>query len=201
MRWIGRHARLIAAVLAVLTFLAWVYIGRQRGPVNTTALYMSIAALLAMLVLAWINRRYGEDDGDFVCPSCRRARLSIVAAIELPADCRSDETSLGVLRCSGCSFEGVAAWEASRRGALDSESVTHIGYRTPIAEPSELERLIGRCPQPSRRTCRCASHQRLGETREGRLARLEDLAGYSSFPLRLAPSPKSADLSVRRRPG
>jgi hypothetical protein len=48
----------------------------------------------------------------------------------LPADDQWDEIAVQDLRCSsmGCGFRGIAVYEESRRGALDSECVVHTGY-------------------------------------------------------------------------
>ena len=122
----------------------------------------------------------------FLCPSCKRPHLEITCGIELPPDSRSDEITLQALHCSACSFAATAVYEESRRGSLDSECVNHEGYGFPPARVEEIEELIGRCPEPSRGSCQCASHRLLGRTKGGRWSGLDDLAPVESFPMTLA---------------
>jgi hypothetical protein len=100
----------------------------------------------------------------FLCPQCSTPRrsLEIKAKIELPPDSRSDEITLQVVECSGCSFSGIAVYEESRRGAPDSESATHVGYRLRARDLRELKRMIRQCPEPRDPRCACPVHQTLG---------------------------------------
>jgi len=70
-----------------------------------------------------------EDDGNFVCPECNEKFLKITHSLPLGPDYRSDERLLQIIKCEGCNFEGVAIFEESRRGGLDSESWSHTGYK------------------------------------------------------------------------
>lgn len=99
----------------------------------------------------------------FQCPDCNKKTLAIIERIELPSDARSDEITLQVIRCGGCNFEGIAIYEESRRGALDSESVDHYGYTLDGKELKSIISLIKRCPEPSNSRCACDSHEKLNE--------------------------------------
>ena len=100
----------------------------------------------------------------FRCPECSHSSLKIAQRIELPPDSRSDEITLQVVTCSRCGFAGIAVYEESRRGALDSESIDHRAYRTTPAGLKAIRAAIRRCPKPGDSRCRCDSHQRLGST-------------------------------------
>jgi len=89
--------------------------------------------------------------------------LKIVDRIEMPPDARSDEITLQVIRCGVCNFEGIAVYEESRRGALDSETIDHYGYTLDGQELNSLKALIKRCPEPANQRCVCDSHQNLKE--------------------------------------
>jgi hypothetical protein len=97
-----------------------------------------------------------------VCPECSSASLKVIASLELPPDSRSDEITLQIVRCSDCGFSAAAVYQESRRGALDSESVDHAGYRLPEAELRGLQRLIRSCPTPGNWRCDCEAHRKLG---------------------------------------
>lgn len=96
----------------------------------------------------------------FVCRACSRPTLEIRESLEVPADARWDELSLQTLSCSACGFTGVAIYEESRRGALDSEIWNHTGFSFEQAEA--LGKKISSCPEPSNRRCTCSVHQELG---------------------------------------
>jgi len=100
----------------------------------------------------------------FECPECTAHRsLRITARIELPPDSRSDEITLQIVKCARCGFAGVAVYEESRRGALDSESFDHRGYRVGQAELAALRHTLRQCRQPGNRRCDCAVHRALGQ--------------------------------------
>ena len=99
----------------------------------------------------------------FMCPKCNNKTLEIIYRIELPSDARSDEITLQVIRCVGCNFEGIAIYEESRRGALDSETIDHYGYTLDSQELKSIKSLIKRCPEPSNPRCACDSHEKLNE--------------------------------------
>lgn len=124
----------------------------------------------------------------FLCPQCSTSHrsLEIKARIELPPDSRSDEITLQVIECSRCGFAGIAVYEESRRGSLDSESSTHVGYRLKTKDLRELERMIRQCPEPRNWRCACAVHQILG-AREGagRWSGLKEFELEGAFDLQL----------------
>jgi hypothetical protein len=122
-----------------------------------------------------------------VCPECSAPQgLQIRAKIELPPDSRSDEITLQVVECSRCDFAGIAAYEESRRGGLDSESFSHVGYRVSSEAVGELRRMIRQCPQPGNARCECAAHAKLGsKDRDGRWSGLSELSSEGEFELRL----------------
>lgn len=95
------------------------------------------------------------------CPECGEARLMIEASVELPPDHRSDERTVQALRCAECDFTAIGRYEESRRGALDDESWSHIGYPAPPETVADLKRLANACPNPRKARCKCASHRRL----------------------------------------
>ena len=122
----------------------------------------------------------------FLCPSCSTKSLRITSRIELPPDSRSDEIALQIVECSRCGFAGVAVYEESRRGALDSESVDHTGYRVSGGDLEALRKRIKQCPQPKNRRCRCSAHRALGSKDvSGRWNALEDIPCEGAFQLRL----------------
>ena len=124
----------------------------------------------------------------FLCPNCssHQRSLKIKARIELPPDSRSDEITLQIVECSQCRFTGIAVYEESRRGALDSESFTHVGYRVSAQDVRKLRRMIRQCPEPDNRRCGCPVHQELGSRdSSGRWNGLEQILFEGEFELRL----------------
>lgn len=99
----------------------------------------------------------------FQCPDCNKKTLNILERIELAPDARSDEITLQVIHCGSCKFEGLAVYEESRRGALDSESIDHYGYRLVVKDLMVIRSLIKRCPEPLDPWCKCETHQRLNK--------------------------------------
>ena len=123
----------------------------------------------------------------FFCPECASKSLDITAGLELPPDSRSDEITLQTVKCDQCGFAGVAVYEESRRGSLDRESVSHIGYRLPAKDRQSVERAIKRCPHPRNARCRCAAHRRFGQRNDlGRWNGLERLHCGEPFAMRLS---------------
>ena len=123
----------------------------------------------------------------FQCPECSSSprSLKIEARIELPPDSRSDEIALQIVVCSRCHFSGIAVYEESRRGALDSESFTHVGYRVSAESVSKLRRMIRQCPAPKNPRCRCSVHQELGgKDPSGRWIGLQGIPREGEFALR-----------------
>lgn len=79
----------------------------------------------------------------FRCPSCDQPSLEITQSLELPADDQWDEIALQALKCSAtaCGFTGIAVYEESRRGALDSECVVHTGYAMSSPHIADIQRV------------------------------------------------------------
>ena len=124
----------------------------------------------------------------FLCPECSAPQrsLNIQSRIELPADSRSDEIALQIVVCSRCGFSGIAVYEESRRGALDDESFTHVGYRVSDEDVRKLRRMIRQCPEPRNRRCRCAVHRTLGrKDPSGRWNGLAGIPREGEFTLQL----------------
>jgi len=121
----------------------------------------------------------------FLCPECsRHGSLRIALKIELPPDSRSDEITLQTVRCADCGFAGIAVYEESRRGALDTESFQHIGYQVAKSELRDLRKAIRSCPEPANGRCPCAAHQMLSKTdSSGRWSALDDLETTGTFAL------------------
>jgi len=121
----------------------------------------------------------------FVCPKCsHHGSLKIVLSIELPPDSRSDEITLQIVECSDCRFAGIAVYEESRRGPLDSESFDHTGYYASRDKLRDLGKAIRSCPEPRNPRCQCPAHQTLGKTdASGRWNALRDLETAETFPL------------------
>lgn len=121
-----------------------------------------------------------------ICPDCTRATLEVARSIVLPPDSRSDDILLQLVECAQCSFQGVAVYEESRRGRLDSESWEHTGYRVSDGDLARLSSLISRCPDNRGKRCRCRTHQELGRADEGGRWQAPDfLDRQKSFPMRL----------------
>ena len=121
----------------------------------------------------------------FKCPECSAQSLAITRSFELSADSRSDEITLQTVKCSGCGFAGVAVYEESRRGVLDSESFSHTGYRVSASGLRWLKRMMGRCPRPRDSRCSCATHRTLGRRdASGRWNGMDSVACEGAFELR-----------------
>ncbi len=123
----------------------------------------------------------------FACPRCQSSStLTISQSIEFPPDSRSDEIALQLVVCSrdACGFRGVAIYEESRRGALDSDHWDHTGYRLPVGDFEVLQATISRCPDPSNAGCQCKSHQELNRlSTSGRWLPPEGIEWGSAFPI------------------
>jgi hypothetical protein len=112
--------------------------------------------------------------------------LNIKDRIELPPDNRSDEITLQIVVCSRCRFSGIAIYEESRRGALNNDSYSHIGYRVNGKELRKLRKMIRRCPEPANRQCGCHVHQELGaRDTSGRWIGIKEIQSEGEFELRL----------------
>jgi hypothetical protein len=121
----------------------------------------------------------------FLCPDCAAGSLEIVGALELPPDRWWDERALQALACARCGFRGLAVYEESRRGALDSEAVEHGGLRVGAETVVALLGGLAACPAPGNAACRCAAHERWGRAApSGEWVGVAGVAG--GFPLRPA---------------
>ena len=123
----------------------------------------------------------------FLCPECSASKsLRITSKLELPPDSRSDEITLQVVECSRCSFAGIAVYEESRRGSLDSDSFDHTGYRVKLEDLKALRNAIRACPRPGNPRCKCPTHRSLGGKDEsGRWNGLADVDLGDRFWMRL----------------
>ena len=122
----------------------------------------------------------------FVCPDCNKKTLNILERIELAPDARSDEISLQLIHCKNCNFDGLAVYEESRRGALDSESIDHYGYKPDDEDIKVLRAFIKRCPEPTNPWCKCEGHQKLNKRNEfGRWVKPGSKTGQDTFPMDL----------------
>ena len=124
----------------------------------------------------------------FYCPLCESGSLKILKAIDLKPDSRSDEIVLQVVGCSQCGFKGLASYEESRRGALDSESWDHTGYQVDPADLKTIANWIDSCPDRRDVHCQCQAHQTLRQrNRNGRWNALDKFEMKGSFTLRRRP--------------
>ena len=126
----------------------------------------------------------------FECPRCSQIdSLAIVESIELPSDVRSDDIALQILECEACGFRGLAVYEESRRGALESEAWEHTGYWASKALVASVHAAILCCPDPVHSDCQCPSHRKFGQVDDqGRWQIPEGIRGEISFPMRLSAS-------------
>jgi len=110
-----------------------------------------------------------------ICPDCQANPLKIIHTLELPSDVNNDEICLQTVRCGQCGFQALAVYRESRRGALDSESWVHEGYRVSGDDFQIIHELIQSCPNPGDKRCQCKSHQILGHQTENRWEGLRKL--------------------------
>ena len=122
-----------------------------------------------------------------VCPECFTPKsLEITFKLELPPDSRSDEIALQIVECSHCGFAGIAVYEESRRGALDSESFEHTGYRIGVDDLNILKEAVKQCPEPENSRCECRVHRTFGrQDASGRWNALDDLRFEGTFEMKL----------------
>ena len=99
-------------------------------------------------------------------------------------DSNSDEIAIQIVNCSQCNFAAIAVYEESRRGAMNSESYDHRGYRVSAADLKAVRQMIEQCPRPRDKRCTCAAHRRLGnKDPSGRWNGLSDIALEGRFNL------------------
>ena len=123
----------------------------------------------------------------FLCPDCSAAgMLNITQSLELPADSRSDEITLQVVKCTRCGFETIAVYEESRRGGFGDESVDHRGYYVGESDLRMLKKKINQCPNPRNGRCKCSVHKQLGgKDKSGRWIGLAGIAVSRRFEMKL----------------
>lgn len=120
----------------------------------------------------------------FVCPQCSLVSLKIGLRIELPPDSRSDEITVQIIRCSSCGFAGLAIYEESRRGVLDSESVYHRGYYVKSETLASIQKLIRECPESGNPYCQCSVHKTFARLNGfGRWNWLNSVSHFGTFKL------------------
>jgi hypothetical protein len=119
------------------------------------------------------------------CGRCKTHNaLKIVQTLVLPPDSRSDDIILQVVKCGQCGFKGLAVYEESRRGALDSESWSHTAYRVASQDLKSVAAAIRACPSPRDPRCQCDTHQQLGSRdRGGRWNGLQKITVEDSFQI------------------
>lgn len=123
----------------------------------------------------------------FVCPDCLApGALKITLVMDFDSDARSDDISLQIVECAECRFQGVAVYEESRRGAIDSESVDHRGYRVAKDDLQALIKTMRQCPRPRDSDCQCSAHAALDRREAGYWRGLDRIEILSGFPMRLA---------------
>ncbi len=116
----------------------------------------------------------------FFCPLCLgRGTLEIAFSLSLPPDGRSDDIYLQVMTCEHCGFGGLAVYEESRRGRLDSESWEHTGYWIDEDTLRWVAGMMRDCPDPGNPYCECASHRSLG--RRGPYGRWKGVTGITDL--------------------
>lgn len=119
------------------------------------------------------------------CGVCKATNaIKVLQTLVLPPDSRSDDIILQVVKCARCGFKGLAVYEESRRGALDSESWSHTAYRVASKELKTIAAAIRACPSPRDPKCLCNTHRQLGRRdRGGRWNGLENIAIEDSFQI------------------
>jgi hypothetical protein len=117
----------------------------------------------------------------------RPGALEIIASIQFPPDSRSDDIYLQVVVCGRCGFRGLAVYEESRRGAMDSESWDHTGYRLEPAGLESIVQAIESCPEPNNQACTCSAHRDLGERdAAGRWKGIDGFVISDLFPMEIS---------------
>ena len=121
----------------------------------------------------------------YFCPQCATGSVEVVCSLELPPDSWWDEIALQAIACARCDFRGLAVYEESRRGALDSEVVNHRGHWVAPETLSAFIEGVAVCPAPGDRACGCVNHEKWGRSdASGRWLGVPESTG--EFPLRRA---------------
>ena len=128
----------------------------------------------------------GKPSATAADPATESPPAEVSALPEAELTRMTDEITLQVVACSECPFEGLAVYEESRRGSLDSESVDHRGYLASPGDVQTIHRLIESCPRPRDPRCRCNAHARLGSRNAlGRWDGLEQMRHLGTFRMEL----------------
>lgn len=124
----------------------------------------------------------------FRCPQCKNlSSLEITKSLELPPDSRSDEITLQVVECDACGFCGLAVYEESRHGFLESEAWQHVGYWVSRDAVESVRAAIQSCPNPFQANCKCEVHTSLSQTdMHGVWKGLLEMERAHTFLMRLA---------------
>jgi hypothetical protein len=131
----------------------------------------------------------------YVCPVCASPSFDIVLSIDLPPDGDSDDITLHLATCPGCSFDCLSQYEESRRGRLDSESWHQYWFRLPQEQHARLKALIEACPARRRPHCQCPTHALLGTQTGGRWDGLQR-NGFQSLGWELPRRPEYVEPSL-----
>ena len=174
MRKIPLILGIISFVLAAIIFI----FGTGARRVYSGAFFV----ILGVIMVANAKRGFQDNKNSASSHKCNTKSLNITLSLELPYDSRSDEITLQVVECRQCEFGALAVYEESRRGALDSDSFDHSGYRIAAKVLAAVRRLMQRCPRPKDPRCRCAAHRRLGSRdASARWKRLEGIEVEGAF--------------------
>lgn len=123
----------------------------------------------------------------FICPGCSSSKgsLEIEEKIALAPDSLWDEITLQIVECSDCQFSGIAVYEESRRGGLDSEVSEHFGYWIEEQDVQKIRNQIKQCPKPTNWRCGCQTHQNLGaQDSNGRWKSIKEIKKGARFELK-----------------
>ena len=119
------------------------------------------------------------------CGVCKKANvLQITRSLVLPPDSRSDDIIVQEVQCASCGFRGLAVYEESRRGGMDSESWSHTAYRVSADDLKAVTAAMRTCPSPKNSKCRCRAHRKLGRRdRNDRWEGLQSITLEDRFPI------------------
>jgi len=119
-----------------------------------------------------------------ICPACSRNSLTITSKIELPPNERSDEVTLQLIECNKCGFQGIAVYEESRRGKINSDTFSHRGYKVSSELLNKLKEIVDQCPDPNNSKCRCKAHRYfINLYRAGKWGWLEEQSKHKPFEI------------------
>ena len=99
------------------------------------------------------------------CPACKTpGGLRAVRRLALEGDASSDEIVVELLVCDACGRDRASAFEASRRGALETDASRRSFCEADADALDRLDDAIAACPSPLEPACPCLAHAALGET-------------------------------------